>query len=82
MTSGAGRLPAKPQAGCARTSGTLGSPSSLARKEIETVKATWRGHVIAESDRVVEVDGYWYFPRESVRMELLRAAPMTPDDRV
>jgi uncharacterized protein (DUF427 family) len=38
--------------------------------------------VVAESDRVVEVDGYWYFPRDSVRMDMLHAAPRTPDDRV
>ena len=46
------------------------------------MKAIWRGQVIAESDRTLEVDGYRYFPREAVRMDLLCAAPMTPDDRV
>ena len=46
------------------------------------MKAMWHGQVIAESNQTLEVDGYRYFPRESVRMELLRAAPMTPDDRV
>ena len=46
------------------------------------MKATWHGHVIAESDQTLEVDGYLYFPRQSVRMELLRASPVTPDDRV
>ena len=45
------------------------------------MKAIWRGQVIAESDRTIEVDGYRYFPRDSVRMELLRAAPVTADDR-
>jgi uncharacterized protein (DUF427 family) len=45
-----------------------------------TMKAIWQGQVIAESDRTLEVDGYRYFPRESVRMELLRAAPKTPRD--
>jgi uncharacterized protein (DUF427 family) len=44
------------------------------------LKATWRGQVIAESDRTLEVGGYPYFPRESVRMDLLRAARKTPDD--
>jgi uncharacterized protein (DUF427 family) len=44
------------------------------------VKATWRGQVIAESDRTLEVGGYRYFPRETVRMELLRAAPKTAHD--
>jgi uncharacterized protein (DUF427 family) len=45
------------------------------------MKATWRGHVIADSNKVVELDDYPYFPRDSVRMELLRASPQTPDDR-
>lgn len=44
------------------------------------MKAMWRGQVIAESDRVLEVGGYLYFPRESVRMELLRLAPKTSSD--
>ena len=46
------------------------------------MKATWRGHVLAERDRTVDVDGYVYFPRESVRMELLRPSSLTPADRV
>ena len=37
-----------------------------------TVKATWNGTVIAESDRTVVVEGNHYFPREDVRAELLR----------
>jgi uncharacterized protein (DUF427 family) len=44
------------------------------------MKATWRGQVIAESDRTVEAGGYRYFPRDAVRMELLRAAPKTAHD--
>jgi len=46
------------------------------------MKATWRGRVIAESDRTIDVDGYLYFPRESVRMELLRVSSKTADDKV
>ena len=37
------------------------------------MKAIWRDEVIAESDRILEVDGYRYFPRESVRMECCNA---------
>jgi uncharacterized protein (DUF427 family) len=46
------------------------------------VKATWRGVVVAESDRTIELDGYQYFPPAAVRMEFLQAAPRTAaDDR-
>jgi uncharacterized protein (DUF427 family) len=45
-----------------------------------TIKAIWRGQVIAESDRTLEVGGYQYFPRETVRMDLLRLAPKTHRD--
>lgn len=34
--------------------------------------ATWNGTVIAESEDTVVVEGNHYFPRESVRTELLR----------
>jgi len=44
------------------------------------VKAHWNGKVLAESDETLEVGGYHYFPRERVRMELLRRAPRTPHD--
>lgn len=44
------------------------------------MKAIWRGQVIAESNATREVGGYWYFPRESVRMDLLRATAKTPRD--
>jgi uncharacterized protein (DUF427 family) len=44
------------------------------------MKAIWHGQVIADSDRTVEVDGYRYFPREAVRMDLLTAAPKTARD--
>ena len=45
-----------------------------------TMKAIWRGQVIAESDRTLEVGGYRYFPRDAVRMDLLRLAPKTESD--
>jgi uncharacterized protein (DUF427 family) len=44
------------------------------------MKATWHGHVIAESDQTIELDGYRYFPPASVRMEFLQAAPKTEAD--
>ncbi len=44
------------------------------------MKAIWQGEVIAESGRTLEVDGYRYFPREAVRMELLSKAVKTPRD--
>ncbi|MGY1726820.1 DUF427 domain-containing protein [Geodermatophilus sp. SYSU D01062] len=34
--------------------------------------ATWNGTVIAESDDIVTVEGNAYFPRESVRADVLR----------
>ena len=36
------------------------------------MKAVWKGHVIAESDRTIVVENNHYFPPESVKMELLR----------
>lgn len=45
-----------------------------------TRKAVWRGEVIAESDRTLEVAGYVYFPRAAVRMDLLTPAPQTAHD--
>jgi uncharacterized protein (DUF427 family) len=44
------------------------------------MKARWNGEVLAESDRTIEVGGYHYFPREAVRMELLRETARTPHD--
>src|SRR5262249_46477859 len=44
------------------------------------MRAIWRGEVIADSDRTLDVGGYTYFPRESVRMDLLHAAPKTESD--
>jgi uncharacterized protein (DUF427 family) len=49
-------------------------------KGIFSMQAIWRGRVIAESADTLEVGGYRYFPREAVRMELLRPARKTPSD--
>jgi uncharacterized protein (DUF427 family) len=44
------------------------------------MQAIWRGQVIADSDRTLEIKGYRYFPREAVRMDLLTPAPRTSAD--
>ncbi|MGH6952795.1 MAG: DUF427 domain-containing protein [Alphaproteobacteria bacterium] len=45
------------------------------------MKAILEGHVIAESDDIVECDGYQYFPRSAVRMAWLETARQTESDR-
>jgi uncharacterized protein (DUF427 family) len=44
------------------------------------MKATWHGQVLAQSEQTLEVGGYRYFPRDAVRMDLLRQSPKTPHD--
>ena len=44
------------------------------------MKAVLKGHVVAESDDIVEAHGYLYFPRSAVRMEWLEKTPRTEDD--
>jgi uncharacterized protein (DUF427 family) len=44
------------------------------------VKAILDGHVIAESDDIVETGGYQYFPSSAVRTEWLEKAPKTESD--
>jgi uncharacterized protein (DUF427 family) len=46
------------------------------------MKATWRGRLIASSDKTIDFYGYRYFPRESVRMDLLRSSPKTAEDKM
>lgn len=45
------------------------------------MKATLGGRILAESDDIVECDGYYYFPRAAVRTDLLEAAEKTERDR-
>jgi uncharacterized protein (DUF427 family) len=45
------------------------------------MKAVLKNRVIAESDDIVEHDGYVYFPRDAVRLEWLTSAPKTDSDR-
>ena len=44
------------------------------------MKATWRGHVIAESGSIREAAGYKYFPREAVKMNMLKKTPRVGSD--
>lgn len=37
--------------------------------ELTSMRAIWKGMVLAESDDTVEVEGNQYFPAESLRME-------------
>ena len=55
-------------------------PEQAAARPGAVQRALWRGQVIAESDRALEVGGYVYFPRETVRTDLLHAAPKTKSD--
>jgi uncharacterized protein (DUF427 family) len=45
-----------------------------------THSATWNGTILASSDRTLEVGGYRYFPRDKVRMDLLKVAAKTARD--
>lgn len=45
------------------------------------MQAIWQGEAVAQSDRVETVGGYTYFPRASVRMDLLSVSPKTASDR-
>jgi len=44
------------------------------------MKATLNGHVIAESNDMVECAGYQYFPRSSVRLDQLEKTEKTASD--
>jgi uncharacterized protein (DUF427 family) len=45
-----------------------------------THTATWNGKVLATSEETLEVGGYRYFPRATVRMESLKPSVRTPKD--
>ena len=44
------------------------------------MKATVDGHVVAESEDIIECKGYQYFPPFAVRAEWLQKVPKTPKD--
>ena len=45
------------------------------------MQASVDGQIVARSNDLVEWQGYQYFPREAVRMDLLQKAEKTDDDR-
>jgi uncharacterized protein (DUF427 family) len=45
------------------------------------MQASVDGQLVAQSNDLVECQGYQYFPRSAVRMELLEKAPKTDRDR-
>jgi uncharacterized protein (DUF427 family) len=45
------------------------------------MKAILEGHVVAESDDIVESGGYRYFPAEATRRDWLEKAEKTDSDR-
>jgi uncharacterized protein (DUF427 family) len=50
------------------------------QEEIKHMKAILDGHVIAESNDIVESGGYAYFPPTATRLEWLEKAPKTESD--
>ena len=44
------------------------------------MKATLHGQVIAESENIREAKGYNYFPREAVKMNVLKKTPRVGTD--
>jgi uncharacterized protein (DUF427 family) len=44
------------------------------------MQAVLNGHVVADSDDIVESGGYQYFPSSATRLEWLEKAPKTADD--
>jgi len=45
------------------------------------MQAKWQNEIIAQSDQTETVDGYIYFPRAAVRMDLLQVTAKTAHDQ-
>ena len=45
------------------------------------MQAVLKGHVVADSDDIVENGGYYYFPSAATRLDRLEKAPKTAHDR-
>jgi uncharacterized protein (DUF427 family) len=45
------------------------------------MRATVEGHVVAQSNDIIECQGYQYFPRAAVRMDWLEKTEKTESDR-
>jgi uncharacterized protein (DUF427 family) len=56
-------------AGAARLEGSDMTPPVTPTDE--HVRATWKGEVIADSDKTILVEGNYYFPPDSVKRDLL-----------
>ena len=44
------------------------------------MKASVDGHIVAQSDDIIEAQGYHYFPRDAVRMDWLEKVEKTARD--
>ena len=60
------------ETGASRSSGKY--PEAVSVETTMTVRASWNGTVLAESDRTVVVEGNHYFPPEDVRTDLLESS--------
>ena len=88
MSGRIANVASKPQAGDPhrelRRSGTAPGPpgtgNTADRRGVATimsVRATWNGAVLAESDRTVVVEGNHYFPPESLKKEYVQSSSHT-----
>ena len=43
------------------------------------MKAIWNGQIVAESEDIVTVDGYQYFPRSAMKVDFYRQSDRTSE---